>query len=259
MTQLIEQLTTKTQIQGNHATIQYLNYNPNQNVATLEEVIVIAKTKTAQATIDQTTINWLNNMGLNATQKTKETLHNQIASDLNKDLINLIDNLYTKPKQSKAKSFLYWLTSSSPIFYIKSPQQLYNHIVSKNNHNRIFIILPPHLIYHLTSHPNFIYIDNITTDDNNIQLIGHINSNTIFVNHAANQNYIQSGSIPTNIYFASTNPQISEEPTNPNQPTSTIQIKSKTILHHIPQLNNNFYHFNATNKKQPLYKKLLKL
>jgi hypothetical protein len=255
MTTLINTVTNPVQIQGNHSTIQYLDHNIDLNQVTAQEDIAVAKSKTIDAILDKSLIDDLNHIGINALDKTKHALLNQLNTELNRELLTLLDTLHKPQKPNRFKRFLYWLTQSTQLFHIKSPEHLYAHILTNCYWQRLFVIAPPNLIHIFKSHPHFNRIDN--TDYEQIQLIGHINSNPIFVNNAIHSNYIQTGSQPNTIYHSATTPQFIVTETATNQ--TKIQLSTKTILHHIPQPLNRFYNFNATTKPLPFYKKLLKL
>lgn len=255
MTTLLNTITTKAQIQEDRAIIHYEDYNPETNKVTIKEDIAIAKTKTIQALLSNTTIEELNRFGINPLDKTKQALLNQLHLELDKELLKLVESLNTQKPINRFKKFIYWLTQSKPVFYIKNPQDLYNHILHNCYYQRLFVISTPKLIHIFKNHPQFQSVNQTAFE--HILLIGHINSNPIFVNNMINTNGIVSGTLPNNIYTNQTNPQFTIEELPNNQ--TRIKLETKTILHHIPQPLNRFYHFNATTKPQPLYKKLLKL
>lgn len=256
MTTLLNTITSQVQIQGNHATIHYADHNPETNKVTIQEDIAIAKTKTIQTLLPNTTIEELNRFGINPLDQTKQALLNQLHLELDKELLKLVESLNTQKPLSRFKKFMYWLTQSKPLFYIKSPQDLYSHILHNCYYQRLFVISTPKLIHIFKNHPHFQSVNQTAFE--HIQLIGHINGNPIFVNNMINTNGIVSGALPNNIYSNQTNPEFTIEELHHNNQTE-IKLETKTILRHIPQHTNRFYHFNATTKPQPLYKKLLKL
>ena len=253
MTTLLNRVTNPVQIQGNHSTIHYLDHNMDLNKVTAQEVITVAKHKVIDAVLQNSQIDDLNRLGINALDQTKHALLNQLNIDLNRELLTLLDTLHKPQPLNRFKKFMYWLTQSTQLFHIKSPEHLYDHILTHCYWQRFFVIAPHNLIHIFKSHPQFKSSTN--TNYEQIQLIGHINSNPIFVNKLSNT--IQTGSLPNTIYHSTTNPEFIITETATNQ--TTIQLSTKTILHHIPQPLNRFHNFNATTKPLPFYKKLLKL
>lgn len=260
MTTLLNTLTQHVQIQDNIATIHYQDYNQedlqtqtNRISFTINEETAVAKTIVINAVIQNEAIDELNQLGINSIDKAKQALTYDVNSKLTNELVQLIESLNQKEQLSSFKRFFYWLTSSQPVHHITSPEELYNKILKACYWQHLFIISTPKLIPLFKKHPNF---KSKITPFEHIQLIGHINSNPIFCNNMINSNGIMSGAIPTSIYSSTTTPQYSTT----IQDTSTkIQLQCQTVLHHIPQHLNKFYHFNATQMHKPFYKKLLKL